>query len=215
MPRSGNEVRRRLQLAALELYRDCGYEQTTAAQIAAKAGVTERTFFRHFPDKREVLFDGDAKFSDALTSAVRLAPPALGPWNTLFLAFRSVEHMFIENRSFSEPRQHVIASSPALQERALAKTRSLIAALTSALCERGVPSPTAQLAAQMSMATLSHAVAQWFADDRSDLGDHILRAFHDVRDLSAPSLELTHAKPANRPHSKKQSRSHKGAAGKR
>ena len=212
MPRNGKEVRRRLQLAALELYRNYGYEQTTAAQIAAKAGVTERTFFRHFPDKREVLFDGDAEFSDALTRAVRLAPPTLGPWNTLFLAFRSVEHMFIENRPFSEPRQQVIASSPALQERAMAKTRSVTAALASTLCERGVPYRTANLAAQMGMATLSHGVAKWFDDDASDLGDCILRAFHEVRDLSSSSLELSQDKQANRKRSKKQSGSSDDAA---
>src|SRR5277367_1901965 len=138
MPRNREEVRRRLQTAALQLYRERGYDRTTTAEIAAKAGVTERTFFRHFPDKREVLFDGDAAFSEALTSAVRHAPAALGPWDTLFLAFSSVKQMFVDNRPFSEPRQRVIASSPALQERAMAKTRSLIAALASALCERGV-----------------------------------------------------------------------------
>ena len=185
MPRDGKEVRKRLQLSALELYRERGYEQTTAADIAARAGVTERTFFRHFADKREVLFDGDAAFRDALTSAVRQAPPALGPWDTLFLAFRSVEQMFVENRPFTGPRQQVIAGSPALQERAMAKTRSVIAALTSALCERGVPAHQASLAAQMGMATLSHAVAAWFEDDSSDLGEHIARAFHEVRELSS------------------------------
>ena len=71
MPRNGEEVRKRLQWAALELFREHGYEETTAAEIAAKAGVTERTFFRHFPDKREVLFDGDAAFIEALKTAVR------------------------------------------------------------------------------------------------------------------------------------------------
>ena len=66
MPRDGKKVRKHLQWAALELYRERGYEETTAAKIAAKAGVTERTFFRHFPDKREVLFDGDAVFTEAV-----------------------------------------------------------------------------------------------------------------------------------------------------
>ena len=141
MPRDGGEVRRRLQLAALELYQEAGYETTTAAEIAARAGVTERTFFRHFSDKREVLFDGEALLSDALTSAVRSTPPALGPWDTLFRAFQSVEQLFIDNRAFSEPRQRIIANSPALQERAHAKERSLITALASALCERGVDIP--------------------------------------------------------------------------
>ncbi len=197
MPRDGEEVRRRLQMAALELYRDRGYEQTTAADISKRAGVTERTFFRHFPDKREVLFDGDAAFRDALTSAVRNVPPALGPWDTLFRAFQSVEHMFVENRSFSEPRQRVIASSPALQERAMAKTRSVIAALASTLCERGVSDRQANLAAQIGMATMSHAVATWFDDDSSDLGDHIARAFDQVRDLSSSTSKLTKDQQAN------------------
>jgi len=104
-----------------------------AAEIAAKAGVTERTFFRHFPDKREVLFDGDVAFTEAVTAAVRNAPKTLGPWDTLFFAFDSVKQRFVENRPFTEPRQRVIASSPALQERATAKARSLTAAVASAL----------------------------------------------------------------------------------
>ncbi len=200
MPRNGEAVRKRLQFAALELYRDRGYEETTAAAIAAKAGVTERTFFRHFPDKREVLFDGDAAFSKALTSAVRHAPAALGPWDTLFLAFGSVKQMFIENRPFSEPRQRVIASSPALQERAMAKTRSVIAALSAALCERGATARQANLAAQMGMATLSYAVAAWFDDGSIDLAEHIVRAFHEVRELSSSSTKLTKRKQADSKH---------------
>lgn len=203
MPRNGNEVRRRLQLAALELYRECGYEATTAAKIAARAGVTERTFFRHFQDKREVLFDGEAAFTEALTTAVRQAPPALGPWDTLFLAFNAVKQMFVENRPFTEPRQRVIATSPALQERASAKTRSLIAALASTLCERGVPALQANLIAQMGMATLSHAVASWFNDGSIDLGEHIVRAFHEVRELSSSSTELIKRKQVKPKHFKR------------
>jgi AcrR family transcriptional regulator len=187
MPRSGEKVRRRLQQAALELYGERGYDQTTAAEIAAKAGVTERTFFRHFADKREVLFDGETLLSEVLTSAVRDAPVGFGPWDTLFRAFRSAEHLFVENRPLAEPRHRVIDSSPALQERALAKTRSLIAGLASALRERGVPDHVAMLAAQMGMAALAHAVACWFDDGSSNLGDHLVQAFRKVRDLSASS----------------------------
>jgi AcrR family transcriptional regulator len=187
MPRSGEKARRRLQQAALELFGRHGYELTTAAKIAAKAGVTERTFFRHFADKREVLFDGETALSDILDSAVRAAPAELGPWETLFRAFRAAERLFVENRAFAEPRQRVIDSSPALQERALAKTRSLIAGLASALRARGVPAHAATLAAQMGMAALGHAVACWFDDGSSDLDDHLVQAFRKVRDLSAPS----------------------------
>jgi AcrR family transcriptional regulator len=190
MPRNGDDARKRLQLAALELFSERGYEETTAAEIAAKAGVTERTFFRHFPDKREVLFDGDTAFIEALTSAVRHAPPALGPWDTLFLAFNAVKQMFVENRPFTEPRQRLIAGNPALQERAVAKTRSVIAAVASALCERGLTVPQANLAAQMGMATLSHGVSAWFKDGSIDLGEHIVRAFQEARDLSSSNLAI-------------------------
>src|SRR6201996_7685044 len=107
MPRDGEKVRKRLQWAALELYRERGYEETTAAEIAAKAGVTERTFFRHFPDKREVLFNGDVAFVEALSAGVRNAPSVLGPWDTLQFAFTTVKHIFVENRSFPEPRHRV------------------------------------------------------------------------------------------------------------
>jgi AcrR family transcriptional regulator len=194
MPRNGDDARKRLQLAALELFSERGYEETTAAEIAAKAGVTERTFFRHFPDKREVLFDGDTAFIEALTSAVRHAPPALGPWDTLFLAFNAVKQMFVENRPFTEPRQRVIASNPALQERAVAKTRSVIAAVASALCERGLTVPQANLAAQMGMATLSHGVSAWFNDGSIDLGEHIVRAFQEARDLSSSNIAIAKGK---------------------
>ena len=79
MPRSGEEARRRLQQAALELFCERGYEQTTTSEIAARAGVTERTFFRHFPDKREVLFDGQITLRAALMDAVAEAPETLQP----------------------------------------------------------------------------------------------------------------------------------------
>ena len=184
MPRSGEKARRRLQHAALELFAERGYELATAAEIAAKAGVTERTFFRHFADKREALFGGERLLSDILNSAVREAPAELGPWDALFRAFQAAEPLFVENRPFAEPRRRVIDSSPALQERELAKTRSLIAGLASALCERGVPDHEAMLAAQMGMAALGHAVACWFDDGSSDLDDHLAQAFRKVSDLS-------------------------------
>ena len=185
MPRDGEKVRKKLQWAALEMFRERGYEETTAAEIAAKAGVTERTFFRHFPDKREVLFDGDVAFLKALTASVRDAPKALGPWDTLFFAFNAVKHIFVENRPFTEPRQRVIANSSALQERATAKTRSLVAAVATALSERGLTLPQANLAAQLGMATLSHAVAAWFDDASTELGEHISKAFQEAHDLSS------------------------------
>ena len=195
MPRNSREVRRRLQLAALELFQEAGYEATTAAQIAGRAGVTERTFFRHFSDKREVLFDGEALLSEALTRTIRSTAPELGPWETLFHAFQSVEQLFIDNRAFSEPRLRVIAGSPALQERAHAKERSLTLGLASALLERGVDNSLAMLAAQVGMAALAHAFLSWIAGSGS-LDEHLVRAFHQVRDLSSSGLAMAPSAPA-------------------
>ena len=185
MPRSKEDVRRRLQQAALELYRERGYEGTTTAEIAARAGVTERTFFRHFPDKREVLFDGEPILRAALTSAIARTPDTLKPLEMLLLAFRSVESMLEDNRPFSMPRQQVIASTPALQERELAKVASLTVALACALHERGVDNRLATLAAQVGMTTFGYAVASWFDDPTTNLGTHLSRAFDELRALSS------------------------------
>jgi AcrR family transcriptional regulator len=184
MPRDAEKVRRRLQEAALKLYQTQGYEETTAADIATEAGVTQRTFFRHFPDKREVLFSGEDELIDALTSAVVSVPKGLGPLEALFHAFPLVAPLFIKNRPFTAPRRRIIAAHPALQERAQTKTRAVMSALESALRKRGVPDRTASLAAQIGMAALGHAVAAWFESESSDLGAHVERAFEELRELS-------------------------------
>lgn len=187
MPQNRKGVRRRLQAAALELYQARGYEQTTAAEVAAKAGVTERTFFRHFADKREVLFDGEGTLSAILTDAVRAAPPALGPWLTLLRAFRAALPLLVENRPLSEPRRRVIAANPPLQERELAKARSLTAQLAAALGARGVPERSASLAAQMGMAAFGQAFEAWLDEGTEEPGDHLARAFREVHALSSPT----------------------------
>lgn len=183
MPRSSAGVRKRLQWAALELYQEKGFEATTAAEISAKAGVTERTFFRHFSDKREVLFDGEGVLAEGLTHAIRSADATLGPWETLFLAFRAVEPLFIENRGFSEPRRRIIAGSATLQERAQTKVNALTVSLTAALLERGIPAPSATLAAHVGMTALGQAFEAWIEGEGS-LDSHLLRVFGDIRDLA-------------------------------
>lgn len=190
MPRSGAEARRRLQQAALELYRERGFDRTTTAEIAARAGVNERTFFRHFPDKREVLFDGEADLREAMVEAVAEAPGDLPPLGMLLCAFRVAAGMLEERRPFSEPRLAIIAETPALRERDLAKAASLIEALTQALRQRGVPGRLAGLAAQTGWGTFHHAAQAWIDDPSEDLDTHLDRAFDDLRALS------TTARPA-------------------
>ena len=186
MPRSGEDARRRLQQAALELFQERGYDATTTAQIAAKAGVTERTFFRHFPDKREALFDGEEVFRDALTDGVAAADERLEPMGVLLSAFRSVEQMLKDNRQVSEPRQRVIAHSPALQERVLLKTAGLMNALAGALRRRGVDDAYAAFAAQVGMAAFGYAARTWFDDPTTGLDAHLTRAFNQLHALSSP-----------------------------
>jgi AcrR family transcriptional regulator len=172
-------------MAALELYREPGYDRTTTAEIAARAGVTERTFFRHFPDKREVLFDGEAAFHEALATAIVAAPETLGPIEVLLATFRSIELLLEANRPFTEPAQAVIAGTPALRERQLAKTAATIAALAAALQRRGVEASLATLAATTGMAVFGHAARAWYEDPSVSLGVHLERAFEALRGLSA------------------------------
>jgi AcrR family transcriptional regulator len=185
MPRKGAVVHRRLQQAALELFRERGYDQTTAAEIAARAGVTERTFFRHFVDKRDILFDREASVQATLTEAIASAPADLAPMQVLLIAFHAVKAIYEDNRSFSEPRQAIIAATPTLRERELTKIASLIAVLSSALEQRGVDAKLSTLAAQVGMAAFSYALTAWLDDASSGLGAHLDRAFNQLFLLSS------------------------------
>ncbi len=185
MPRSGEEARRRLQQAALELYEERGFDRTTTAEIAARAGVTERTFFRHFPDKREVLFDGEAALRADLVRSVAEAPESLAPLEVLIRAFRKAGTILEGNRPFAEPRLAVIAATPELRERDLAKAATMADALASALRERGVGERLAELAAHVGWVTFHHAAGAWIRESGRSLDEHIDEAFAELRALSA------------------------------
>ncbi|WP_433192285.1 TetR family transcriptional regulator [Nocardia sp. CA-107356] len=185
MPRSGADARGRLRQAALKLYQEQGFDQTTAAEIAARAGVNERTFFRHFPDKREVLFDGEADLRATLMQAVAEAPEGLGPFEILLCSFRKSARNLENNRPFSEPRWKVIAVTPALRERELAKHALLTDAAAEALRQRGIDEGLADLAARTGWAAFQHAVQAWIDDPAHSLDAHLSQAFDDLRALSA------------------------------
>jgi AcrR family transcriptional regulator len=185
VPRSGADARRRLQQAALDLYRERGFDQTTAADIAARAGVNERTFFRHFPDKREVLFDGEAELRAALVRYVAEAPGDLHPLQVVRHALGKAARILEDNHPFSAPRLELIAATPALRERDLAKAAAMADTVADALRRRGVPDRPAQLTAQVGWATFHHAAENWIADPSADLVAHLQRAFDELRTLSA------------------------------
>ena len=183
METSGSKARVRLQQAAVELFQERGYDRTTAAGIAGRAGVTERTFFRHFPDKREVLFDGQAVLVDALTASIADAPTGAGPLDALFRAFRSVTQLLEDNRPFSKPRQEVISATPALHERELSKLEALSNALALALRARGVPELSAALAASAGMAAFADATLSWLENENPGLAERL-----DLAELALKSL---------------------------
>jgi len=185
MPRNGEKVHRRLQGAALELFCERGYDQTTAAAIAARAGVTERTFYRHFPDKRETLFDGGAAMQATLVEALAGAPAALAPMQALLAAFAAVGPLMEANQAFAAARQAVIAATPALRERELSKAAGMIAFLAAALEQRGTPPRLATLAAQAGMIAFDHAMKSWIDDPARPLGAHLAEAFTALQSLSS------------------------------
>ncbi|MCP2168231.1 transcriptional regulator, TetR family [Goodfellowiella coeruleoviolacea] len=172
----------------MELYQEQGFDRTTAAEIAARAGVNERTFFRHFPDKREVLFDGEAELRTALMRAVAEAPEGLAPFEALLRAFRKSARNLADNRPFSDPRWKVIAVTPALRERELAKHASLTEAVAEALRRRGLGAGLADLAARTGWAAFQHAVQAWIADPARSLDAHLTQAFADLRALAVAAL---------------------------
>ena len=145
----------------MALYGERGYEQTTVAEIAARAGLTERTFFRHFADKREVLFWGSGALQDLMVRAVSDAPESAAPIDAIAAALDAAGTVFQERHDGARQRQAIIAANPELQERELIKLTSLTTALAEALRGRGAGEPAASLAAQAGMAVFHVTFQRW------------------------------------------------------
>jgi AcrR family transcriptional regulator len=170
MTRWGPDAPGRLMKAALELYAKRGYDQTTVAEIAERAGLTERTFFRHFADKKEVLFAGSNNLRDLLVSAVAGAPSSAAPIEAVAAGLLAAEVVFDEERrDYSMRRQSVIAANTELRERELIKLAALASAIADALRRRGVPDPAASLTAEAGIAVFRVTFARW-VDVHNELG---------------------------------------------
>jgi AcrR family transcriptional regulator len=163
MPRWEPDSRGRLQQAAMELYAERGYDQTTVAEIAARAGVTERTFFRHFADKREVLFDRQHLLADAFVGAVAVAPDSATPLEAATAGLEAAACLLEQarGREFARRRQRLIDANPELQERELIKLASLAEAVADTLRARGVAEPTATLTGEVAVAVFRTAFGCW------------------------------------------------------
>jgi AcrR family transcriptional regulator len=151
----------RLRVAALELFAAIGYDQTTVAQIADRAGVTARTFFRYFADKPEVLFAGSENLEINMVDAVRAAPPEASPREAINAALDVAASLLSERADFARRRHAVIKANPALLERETMKMARLADALAAALRERGVPDPGAAMTAHAAVAAFRVAFARW------------------------------------------------------
>lgn len=156
------DSRGRLEQAAMELFTERGFEQTTAAQIAERAGLTERTFFRHFADKREMLFDGSPRLQQLFVDAVAGAPADASPFEAVTAGLDAVAVFFVD-LEHSRGRQAIIDSDASLQERELIKMSRLSGAIAEALRARGVTEPAASVLGQAAIGVFHVAFVNWVA----------------------------------------------------
>jgi len=177
------DIRVKLQEAALTLYLENGFDQTTAAQIAKLAGVTERTFFRHFADKREVLFDGSDALKELICSSVAEASLSKPPMDALLHSLVVVAEIFDNGRKdFVRKRYDVISANPELRERELAKLADYAIGIAKVLKERGMDELRAILAAEMTMTVLRVGMQQWVHGDEGEtFATVICKLFTELR----------------------------------
>ena len=183
------DARERLEAAALDLFVENGYEETTVAQIADRAGLNRATFFRHFADKREVLFGGEDVLAGLFGDAIRGASPDATVTECLQAALAAADAaMTPQQRAKAAKRVLVVGANAEVQERGLLKHARVAKSVTAALRERGTDELTARLGAEMGMLAFSIAFERWMkAND-----DEPFAPFADaaLSDLQARAAEL-------------------------
>jgi len=179
-------ARGRLEQAAMDLFIERGFEQVTVAEIAGRAGLTERTFFRYFADKREVLFWGQDALRELLVDAVAGTPGSVAPIDAVAAALEAAGAVLQERREYARRRQAVIAANTGLRERELIKLASLASALAGALRRRGVTGPAASLTAEAGIAVFKIAFERWMSEaGEADLPRLIRASLDDLRTVTA------------------------------
>jgi AcrR family transcriptional regulator len=180
------DARGRLAQAAFALYGERGFEQTTVAEIAERAGLTERTFFRHFADKREVLFAGAGALEELLVSTVAKAPASAAPIDAAAAGIEAAGAFIQEGEGLARQRQAIIAASEELRERELIKLASLASALAETLRQRGVEDPAASLTAEAGIAVFKVAFERWITKtNRRDFPQLIRESLDELKAVTA------------------------------
>lgn len=185
-------ARERMVLAAADLFTEQGYDATTVAQIAERAGVTKSTFFRHFPDKRELLVAGQQVLSRLLAEGIAEAPETAGPLEAVAAGLeRASSAMGPMNRELGPRLKAAIAASAELQERDALKSVGLAAAMTNALQARGVPDPIAHLAGEIGVLAFKRGYSQWLEADPDSAGGLAPYTATALEDLRAATASLS------------------------
>jgi AcrR family transcriptional regulator len=181
MARWEPDAQGRLQRAAMELFLERGYAEVTVAEIADRAGLTKRTFFNHFADKREVLFAGAKDFEAGIVKHLTEAASDLDPIDAAVAALAHGTLGLVQYRDYARLRRDVIASSPELQERDVMKMAALASAMAETLRQRNVPARTAVLTAQAAVAVFNTAYGDWVDDGSADFDVLMQRSLADFR----------------------------------
>lgn len=186
MARWEPNARERLQTAAIELFEDRGYDRTTVGDIASRAGLTERTFFRYFTDKREVLFSNSEEIEKLIVAAVASAPTTMSPLEVVAAALEAMSPLFEPLRPVARRRQALVSAHAELRERELMKATHLAGEVAARLRERGVESDAAALLAMTGMILFQSAFGRWIQDaERRDLAHFIRDSLAQLRQLTA------------------------------
>ena len=204
MSRWAPDARERLETAALDLFVENGYEETTVAQIADRAGLNRATFFRHFADKREVLFGGEDLLAGLFADAIRAAGSGATLTECLQAAFTAAEvAMTPQQRAKAAQRVLVVAANTEVQERGLLKHARIAGSISGALRARGADELTARLGAEVGMLAFRIAVERWMeSDDDEPFALHAAAALSELLtraaefDSRSAIPELTRGKAA-------------------
>jgi len=186
------DARRRLERASLELFVERGYDNTTVAEIAERAGLTKRTFFRHFADKREVLFGGQEILRRLFTDAIAGAPSSATPLETIAAALAAVAPIFDRERlELALRRQAIIAAHTDLKERELLKAATLTATMADGFRSRGLSDLAAGVAAELGQLAFRTAFSRWVSADGREFSDVATETLADLK----TAAELATAQP--------------------